>query len=309
MIPREPVEHIDEGHTVPPHGPPPDLGAETGLLIRPGHLPGLVPAVPEQTCPAVAHVCVHDLELTGDVIPVLRYTEGGGIHRAKRLGHIGPVEPDLVGVDGLVPVCSAGGTRLCHKLFMQELRGLGVLRILRHPVDDEQRAAHFYVVESMSFRLVAFDRCSAVGFAGDVLVDRGPHVGEVGSVGRLVPFGDHSVQQHAFFVAPLPRRLYGRHHSSRPLADHCRCHTLCQGQLAPTLLGPRGNRCTQGHSHGKHSKQSHPNTPPGENKTSPAYRRVLRSGSGMGPGRQTESGIVSCTPARSTHQRAYRLRL
>src|ERR1039458_10083648 len=56
--------------------------------------------------------------------------EGGTIRGAEGLGHVGPAEPHLVGVDLLVPVAAAGGARLEGELVVEELGGLGVLVLL-----------------------------------------------------------------------------------------------------------------------------------------------------------------------------------
>ena len=115
MVGGEPVEHVDQGHAVPALRSAPDLGAEAGGLVGPGHLLGLVPAVAEEAGLGVAHVLVHEQELFGDVVEVLRLLEGCSVCGAEGLGHVGAVEPHLVGVDLLVPVASAGGARLLRR--------------------------------------------------------------------------------------------------------------------------------------------------------------------------------------------------
>ena len=124
----EPVEHIDEGHRVPAHGASPDLGAEAGGLVGPGHLLGLVPAVAQQAGVFGSRMCgVHQQKLFGDVVEVGGGLEGDGVLGAEGFGHVGAVEPHLVGIDLLVPVAAAGSARLKGELVVEELRGLGVL--------------------------------------------------------------------------------------------------------------------------------------------------------------------------------------
>ena len=79
--------------------------------------------------------------------------EGGGVRGAEGLGHVGAVEPHLVGVDLLVPVAAAGGAGLQGELVVEELGGLGVLFLLGDAVDEQDGAAHLDVVEGVARRV------------------------------------------------------------------------------------------------------------------------------------------------------------
>ena len=147
----------------------------------------------------VAHVGVHEEELFGDVVEVGGLLEGGGVGGAEGLGHVGAVEPHLVGVDLLVPVAARGGARLDGELVFEEPGGLGVLFLLGNAVDEQRGAAHLDVVEGVAGGFVGGD--GAVG--GDVLVDGGLDVGEVVAVSGGVPLGGDAIEQRAFLVGPL----------------------------------------------------------------------------------------------------------
>ena len=194
----EPVEDIDEGHCVPAHGASPDFGAEAGGLVGPGHLLGLVPAMSEQAGVRIAHVLVHEEELAGDVVEVGGLLEGGGVLGPKGLGHVGAVEPHLVGVDLLVPVAAAGGAGLKGELVVEELGGAGVLGVLGDAVEEEDGAAHLDVVQRVRVGFVAGD--CAVG--GDAGTDRGLDEAEDRGVVGGVPHGGHAVQTDSVFVSP-----------------------------------------------------------------------------------------------------------
>ena len=141
---------------------------------------------------------IHEEELLGDVVEVGGGLEGGGVLGAEGLGHVGPVEPHLVGIDLLVPVASAGRARLKVELAVEEPGGEGVLRLRGDTVEKEDGAAHLDVVEGMSLGLVADD--GAVG--GDAGIDRGLDEVEDCGVGGVVPLGDHAVETDAIFVSP-----------------------------------------------------------------------------------------------------------
>ena len=197
MVLREPVENINEGYAVPAHGAAPCLGTESGLLIGPGHLLRLVPAMLEQAGFRVAHVAVHQQELLRDVVEVFGGLEGDGVLGAEGLGHVGAVEPHLVGVDLLVPVAAAGRARLHRELAVQEFGGLGVARVLGDPIEQQDGAAHLNVVQGVRIGLVS-GNCSVGGY---ILVHRGLDVGKVVGVGGGMPLGGHAVEQEAEFVA------------------------------------------------------------------------------------------------------------
>ncbi len=146
----------------------------------------------------IAHVLVHEEELVGDVVEVGGGLEGDGELGAEGFGHVGAVEPHLVGVDLLVPVAAAGGARLKGELIVEELGGAGVLGVLGDAVEEEDGAAHLDVVEGVGLGLVA-DDC-AVG--GDAWIDGGLDEVEDCGVGGVVPLGCHAVQTDSVFVAP-----------------------------------------------------------------------------------------------------------
>ena len=85
------------------------------------------------------------------------------------------------------------------ELVVEEFGGLGVFFLLGDAVDEQVGAAHLDVVEGVAGGFVAGD--GAVG--GDVFVDGGLDVGEVGAVGGGVPLGGEAVEQDAFFIGPL----------------------------------------------------------------------------------------------------------
>ncbi len=152
----------------------------------------------EQAGVRIAHVLVHEEELVGDVVEVGGGLEGGGVLGAEGFGHVGAVEPHLVGVDLLVPVAAAGGARLKGELVVEELGGAGVLGVLGDAVEEEDGAAHLDVVEGVGLGLVA-DDC-AVG--GDAWIDGGLDEVEDRGVGGVVPHGGHAVQTDSVFVSP-----------------------------------------------------------------------------------------------------------
>ena len=222
MVGREPVQHVHQRHAIPAHRPRPHLGAQAGRLVRPRHLFRFVPPMPQQPGLLVAHVRVHQQQLLGNVVEVLRLLEGRSVFRTKRLRHVRAIQPHLVGINLFVPVASAHRARLHSQLIVQELRRLRVLLLLRHPVEQQIGAAHLHVVQGMRVGLVG--RNCAV--CGHILIHRGLDVRKIVAVPGGMPFRGHPIQQRALFVRPL---VMAGH---RPLLqDSCR-----------HLLGRRGLR-------------------------------------------------------------------
>ena len=272
----EPVQYIDQGHAIPALRSSPGFRAQAGLLIRPRHGLRLVPAVAEEAGFGIAHVLVHEEELFGDVVEARWRSvdiefggplESGEIGCAERLGHVGAVEPHLIGVGLLVPVAAAGGARLEGELVFEEFGGLGVLVLLGDAVEQEGGAAHFNVVEGVAGGLEAGD--GSVG--GDVFVDRGLDVGEVGAVCGGVPLGGHAVQQDAFFVGPLAGacRVGG---TGGPLANDGGGHLLAGsggrggrlcGGCSGRLCGGRGGEANRQSCCCKYFHQLHGRVPLG----------------------------------------------
>ena len=65
----------------------------------------------------------------------------------ERQTHVQTIEPDLVGVDALVPETAAGGARLVAQLFFQRFNGLAVARLAGLVIQGIQRAARRDVVQ------------------------------------------------------------------------------------------------------------------------------------------------------------------
>ena len=124
--------------------------------------------------------------------------EGGSVFGAEGLGHVGAVQPHLVGIDLLVPVTAAGGAWLQVELVVQELRSLGILCLRGGAVEEEHGAAHLDVVEGVGVGLVASNRPIGV----DASVYCGLDRVVVRRVVGVVPLGHHAVQADAVLVSP-----------------------------------------------------------------------------------------------------------
>src|SRR6185437_12650386 len=78
------------------------------------------------------------------------------------------------------------------------LRGLGILRLLRHAIDQQVGPPHLNVIQCVLI-VVASDR----SILADILIHRGLDVGEVSGRRVRVPFRGDTIEQYALFPGPV----------------------------------------------------------------------------------------------------------
>ena len=162
------------------------------VRLTPKRLAAGVPAVAVEAGGGVVHPGPDGAELVQDVRVVGAVLKLGGVLGIEDLGHVEPVQPDLVGVDGLVPEVPLGGAGLALDLAVEQFDGLAVLLLPRGGVDVEQGAALAQVVQVV------------------VLLVKAPHGAIVQDVVIQILFGEIEVD-----IAPgyLVEVQQGDHHA------------------------------------------------------------------------------------------------
>ena len=200
MILREDLKDIGEGHSVPAEGTAPGVGGLPRHRVGPEHLAGGVEGVAVEPARGVESPCRGALELGGDVVEKPALPRRGSIFRIERLAHVEAVEPDLVGIDLLVPEQATLSARLRLQLGEDILHCLVIFlrrAVFAQPQEGARRAD---VVDVVFFLLVAAEDGAVVR---DDVVIPAVDVGEEGRVavglvdieegekfqaGRVVPF-------------------------------------------------------------------------------------------------------------------------
>ena len=123
------------------------IGAAAGLGVRPVHLAALVVAVVVQAGLGVLHVLLDVHELLVAVNAAVHPVAACLILHVEGLGHVGAVQPDLVGIDLLVPEVALLGAGLGLQLAADRLNGVAVALVAGQVVQRKQVFALVDVVQ------------------------------------------------------------------------------------------------------------------------------------------------------------------
>ena len=170
---RHELPGIDERHGKPALGAQPEVGRKTGDRVAPELLAARVVSVIVQTVEGVAHQVMHDLEHMEAVRTGATVVEAQLVLHVERLGHIHAVEPDLVGIDGLVPKHTLFGTRLGFELTIDGIHGGTVLGLAHQVIEFVEGFARVDVVEVVLLGIVMLDGAVFLDKKVDVVVGKG----------------------------------------------------------------------------------------------------------------------------------------
>ena len=169
---RHELPGIDERHGKPTLGTQPEVGRKAGDRIAPELLAARVVGVIVQTVERVAHQVVHDLEHMEAVRTGATVVEAQLVLHVERLGHVHAVEPNLVGVDGLVPKHALFGARLGLELTVNGVHGGTVFGLAHQAIQLIEGLARVYVVEVVLLGLVMLDGAVFLDKEVDVVVGK-----------------------------------------------------------------------------------------------------------------------------------------
>jgi len=105
----------------------------------------------------VPHVLFDVHELLVAVNAALHLVVAGLVIHIERLGHVGAVQPDLPGVDVLVPEVALLGAGLGLQLAADDINGLAVFLLAVNVVQGEQVLALIHVVQVVLLGVVGLD--------------------------------------------------------------------------------------------------------------------------------------------------------
>ena len=143
---RHELPRIDKRHGKPALGAQPEVSRKAGDRIAPELLAARVVGVIVQTVERVAHKIVHDLEHMEAVRAGATVVEAQLVLHVERLGHVHAVEPNLVGVDGLMPKHALFGARLGLELAIDRVHGGAVLGLAHQVIELVEGLARIDVV-------------------------------------------------------------------------------------------------------------------------------------------------------------------
>ena len=169
---RHELPGIDERHGKPALGAQPEVGRKAGDRIAPELLAARVVSVIVQTVEGIAHQIVHDLEHMEAVRAGTTVVEAQFVLHIERLRHIHAVEPDLVGIDGLVPKHALFGARLGLELAVNGVHGGAVFGLAHQIVELIEGLARVDVVEVVLLGLVVLDGAVFLDKKVDVVVGK-----------------------------------------------------------------------------------------------------------------------------------------
>ena len=136
---RQQVADLDESHGKPAKGASPDVGGATSRLVCPRHLLGLVPSVEQQAATRVQGVFIGQVELEEHFLcRRFQVTPTLGVLDQEGAIHVQSIEPDLVGVDLLVPVSAAWGAGMVLEFLPHEVHRLLVALVMGIVVQVEE---------------------------------------------------------------------------------------------------------------------------------------------------------------------------
>ena len=170
---RHKLPGIDERHGKPALGTQPEVSRKAGDRIAPELLAACVVGVIVQTVERVAHKVVHDLEHMEAVRAGATVVEAQFVLHVERLRHVHAIEPNLVGVDGLVPEDALFGTRLGLELTVNGVHGGTVLGLAHQVVELIEGLAGVDVVEVVLLGVVVLDGAVVLDKEVDIVVGEG----------------------------------------------------------------------------------------------------------------------------------------
>ena len=194
-----PFQHVHHGHHEPAHGPQPEVGAAAGDGVGPVHLAALVVAVVVKAGLFVPHMLLDVHELAVAVDAAAHLVEAGLVFHIEGLGHVGAVQPDLPGVDLLVPEVALLGAGLAFQLAVDDVDGLAVLLVPEDVVEDEQVLALVDVVEVVFLGVIGLDAAVGLDEPVDEVFGKVEVLFVAGGVVQAQAGGDHA----AVDVVPL----------------------------------------------------------------------------------------------------------
>lgn len=162
-----------ECHGKPALGAQPEVSRKAGDRVAPELFAARVVSVIVQTVEGVAHQVMHDLEHMEAVRAGTTVVEAQLVLHVERLGHIHAIEPDLVGIDGLVPKHAFFGARLGLELAVDGVHGGTVLGLAHQVIELVEGLARIDVIEVVLLRVVMLDGTVVLDKEIDVVIGKG----------------------------------------------------------------------------------------------------------------------------------------
>ena len=135
------INAVHEGHEIPAHGAEPEIGAAAGFRIGPELLTVQIAGVIIEPLVRIIKIFADVAELGGDVRSALQAAEAGVIGGAEGLGHVQPIQPDLLRINLLVPEVAAGAAGMGGQTVNQKINRLAVPFIAGLIQGEEEDAA------------------------------------------------------------------------------------------------------------------------------------------------------------------------
>ena len=179
---------------------------ESRLLVGPEGMARLVVSMTVQSCLGVEGTLIGDLQLVYGIVVdgihgLLAVTFGNRCcEHAEGQSHEDAVEPDLIGVDGLVPEHAiVQGTRLVFHLFHHQLHGQQVLLLRPFLIHTGHEMSCTQVVEVIIQDVIAKDVTLGINHhVGVVLAVTADVIATIAQIGV-----EHAFQLDAHHVTPL----------------------------------------------------------------------------------------------------------
>ena len=138
---------VDQRSGEPAQAAQPGIRGQASLLVCPeGGFRGIV-AMAVQARHRIKHAVAHSQELAADVLIAGAVLQVGGAAGVEHLRHVEAVQPDLVGVDLLVPEVALVGAGLTLQLTAQGIDGAAVLLLAGEAVHIKENSAFADVVQ------------------------------------------------------------------------------------------------------------------------------------------------------------------
>ena len=167
---RHKLPGVDERHGKPALGAQPEVSRKAGDRVAPELFAARVVSVIVQTVEGVAHQVMHDLEHMEAVRAGTTVVEAQLVLHVERLRHVHAVEPDLVGVDGLVPKHALFGTRLGFELTIDGIHGGAILGLAHQVIELVEGLARIDVIEVVLLRVVMLDGAVVLDKEIDIVI-------------------------------------------------------------------------------------------------------------------------------------------
>ena len=116
---------------------------------------------------------MHDLEHMEAVRTGTTVVEAQLVLHVERLSHVHAVEPDLVGIDGLMPKHALFGTRLGLELAIDRVHGRAILGLAHQVIELVEGLARIDVIEVVLLGIVMLDGAIVLDKEIDVVIGKG----------------------------------------------------------------------------------------------------------------------------------------